>query len=143
MSARDEIMELMSEYAWTGDHKQFDRFHEVFAEDFQAEYEGFSAPIDGLDEQIRFARMAVDPLDGTQHIFTNFKIEIDGDNARFRLYTQAAHMKDGETLFVAGNYHMEARKTPKGWRLTKLRFVPMWSTGDASMLGHLTASAPA
>jgi hypothetical protein len=141
MSDRDEIMELMTHYAWTGDTKQFELFHEVFTEDFVATYEGFSQPINGFDELVRFSRFAVDPLDGTQHIFSNFKIEIAGDDAQFRIYSQAAHMKDGKTLFVAGNYHLAARRTPVGWRLYSLRFAPMWTSGDTSLLDHLTALA--
>jgi hypothetical protein len=140
-SARDEIVELMTHYAWTGDMKLYDQFHEVFAPDFVGQYEGFSQPIDGLDEQLRFAHVACDPLDGTQHIFSNFKIEIDGDDAQFRVYSQATHMKDGATFFVGGCYHIRARRTAAGWRIYRLNLKPMWSSGDASVLAHLTRAS--
>jgi 3-phenylpropionate/cinnamic acid dioxygenase small subunit len=158
---REEIIDLMTHYAWVTDTKSYDQFDEVFAPDIvnrptrhprRHPHDGSLAivaaqgpdleAVHGITALQEFARKAIEPLDATQHLFSNFHLDIDGDDARWRNYAQAAHVKnnepDGPLFIVALTYYMRARRTAEGWRITDRRTEVMWTSGNPAVLAHLT-----
>jgi hypothetical protein len=140
---RDAIIDLMTLYAWQTDSKSYETFERVFAPDVECSYEGFSEPIVGLDAIREFAHRALDGLDATQHLFSNFAIEIDGDSAQFRMSAQASHFKNdapgGPLYVVAATYYITVARTPAGWRITRLRCTPVFTSGNPAVLAELAA----
>jgi ketosteroid isomerase-like protein len=71
----------------------------------------------------------------TQHISANHQISIDGDSATSRSYLQAVHVidRDGEGRLwtVGGWYDCAYRRTPDGWRFTRVAITPVWQSGSA------------
>jgi hypothetical protein len=139
---RLDIMEVMSRYGWATDTKDFELLDRVFAPDAVATYEGFSEPTKGLDAIREFGRRALEPLDGTQHLFTNFAIEFESeDEARLRVCHQAQHINhralDGPLYTVAGTYHIRVRRMSGTWLITELNYSTVWTSGNPAVLDHI------
>ena len=70
----------------------------------------------------------------THHISSNHQIEIDGDTARSRSYLLAMHVVDPQDQasqwLAAGWYDNEYRRTPAGWKLTRVRITQVWEIGQ-------------
>jgi len=69
----------------------------------------------------------------THHISANHQIQIDGDTAASRSSLPAVHVADllAESHWtVAGWYDCEYRRTPDGWRFTRVAITPVWQTGS-------------
>ena len=69
----------------------------------------------------------------THHISSNHQIAIDRDTATSRSYLQAVHVVDPDAedgLWTAGGwYDCTYRRTPDGWRFTRVALTPVWQTG--------------
>jgi hypothetical protein len=76
----------------------------------------------------------------TQHIMTNFVIEIDGDRAATRHYLHSSHLPDRARPLrhsdVGGWYDSEYRRTDEGWRFTRVRLEFLWEDGEAFVPGR-------
>jgi hypothetical protein len=143
-SDRDEIVELMSRYAVMEDTKNYEMAHQIFAADVVSVSDGFFAePMVGIASIQDALRRAVEPLDGTHHMFTNFIVSIEGDQAEFQTLAQAVHIKNGlpgGSLYTVGlTYNIRARRTHAGWRVAHVRISPNWASGNPEVLGHLRA----
>ena len=79
MTAREEIQERMALYARALDAKNYEGIADCFAADVRVEYSGFSQVMNCRDEVMAHMRKALEPLAVTQHLFTNFIIELDGE----------------------------------------------------------------
>jgi ketosteroid isomerase-like protein len=76
------------------------------------------------------------PPMGTHHLSTNHQIELDGDVARSRSYLQATHIADvavpNQNWKAGGWYDCAYRRTPEGWRFTRVALTVVWNGGDAA-----------
>ena len=131
---RDELVELLSRYAWIVDAKDWDDTPAtVFAERVRWDFEGVgggpereierTALVDGL--RAFFARWQA-----THHAITNHQIHVDGDVATIRAHVHAEHWRlpdvapdDGTRWLVVGFYDDVAVRTPGGWRLRSVRLT--------------------
>lgn len=92
---RTQIEELMARYASAIDAKQYDEIASCFAADATAQYPGFSGLLKGTSDIVAHMRLALDALDATQHLFTNFIIDIEDDSARLSCEILAQHVRRG------------------------------------------------
>ena len=81
MTAREQIQQLVAIYARALDARDYTTIADCFAPDASAEFVGFSGPMTGREAIDAHMKKALGPLAITQHMFTNFIIEIDGDSA--------------------------------------------------------------
>lgn len=138
---RDEIVELFTRYGWACDTKDWTLLESCFYPDATIDYSGFGHAIEGYQPLEDYLRQALDALDATQHLFTNFAVEIAGDECTFRCGMRAQHVRrsatDGPLFEVAGTYHVAARRSEDGWRMTELRYTPIWMSGNPNVLAHI------
>jgi hypothetical protein len=137
---RDDVVELMVRYGVAIDRKDWAGFRACFTPDVEAVYEGFGT-YHGHDELEGFVRPAVTSLDATQHLFSNFLVQLDGDSAQFQCYVQATHVKlatpGGNRFTVGGPYDNHAVLTPEGWKMDRFRFWATWTDGNDAVLHHV------
>lgn len=126
LADRLEVLELSSRYAWGVDAVDREELARVFAPDAVAEYIGVGANALALNERLKGFDAIFDWLHrnlghrkGTEglpvHFVTNQIVELHGDRADLRYYMHNRWMAAG------GVYYVEAIRTPKGWRIAKLR----------------------
>lgn len=134
---RAAISDLLIDFARCLDEADYEAYAANFAEDGILElpfrtHHGRA----GLAEHVRgnlgvFAR--------THHLSCNHAITIDGDTATSRSYLQAVHVKsdedDSDLAMLGGWYHCEYRRSPDGWRFTRVGLTRVWTSGTAHEIG--------
>ena len=137
-SDRDQIQELMAVYAGALDCKDFDRIAACFLPDAVVEYTGFSGNTEGRSAIIDHMKLALGPLDATQHLFANFIVDIEGNNARLTCDIIAQHVLQGapggDTYLAGGKYHVLLEKPDGEWRFARILATSVWGDGNRDML---------
>lgn len=117
---RLDIIELIHRYAAIIDLKRYDDVPLVFADDAVANYESMRAWV-GDDYEPRGAadiHRWLEQYTGhrtSMHLMHNHVVELHGDTATMRCYMHNTNSS------IVGIYYLDVRRTPAGWRLTKLK----------------------
>jgi ketosteroid isomerase-like protein len=143
LSDREQIYDLKVRYGRAVDSCDAALMRSCFTEDATWRYDpiGAQGPLmTGWDAFAVFWTQMQAPMNCTHH-FSNFTIEIDGDEAAYSCLLLAQHWPrgadfSGETaLFtVGGRYDSRARRTDAGWRICEHRETTLWQQGDASKI---------
>ncbi len=124
---RAEISEVLYNYAIGTDHKDEKLFRSIWTDvvtvDGVGGIYGESKPAT-LDAD-RWASLLIRRLSSyavTQHVMTNPKIEVGGDQAKTVVYMQcrlfAQGWKPGDPIYEMGGYYTHNLvRTPQGWRI--------------------------
>jgi ketosteroid isomerase-like protein len=127
---RAEIHDLIMAYARYVDTKDWEAFADLFADD------GCIILPFGKLEKKNLARSTANvlgPFQGTQHLFTNVSISIDGDVATTNHYLQATHVpslaEGGSHADIGGWYDNTCRRTSDGWKFVTVDLTFVWSGG--------------
>ena len=133
-----QIQELMSRYAYTLDARDYAGIADCFTTDAEADYPGFTTPLKGHDEIIGHMKRALGPLDVTQHMYTNFIIDIDGDAGELSCDIIAQHLRKAggrqETYLAGGKYKVWVSRTGAGWKMARVAARSVWGIGDRALL---------
>lgn len=126
-----DIIAVTQEYCWALDDKEYERLRDVFLPDATAEVAGSCEGVDAIIERVRGA---LDPLDVTQHLVTNHRVEVDGDRAVCRCQLQSQHVRraaeGGRNYLVGGHYTDHLERTAAGWRIRRRELVITWTDGN-------------
>lgn len=129
------IGDLLDLYAHALDSRAFDLLGEVFSPDADLDYGSAGGPHGTPTEVVAWIERSFDGIAMTQHLITNRRITVDGDEATavsYLLNPLRAHGDDA-VLLVGGSYHDRLRRTDRGWRVTARRFEMLWSTRAPSI----------
>lgn len=134
---RDQIGQLVHRLGTYLDEGRHDELPRILTEDAVAKTPGGLA--EGREAVVRQAGRNHDAERGIQHLITNLLIDLDGDRATVRanhvgtftgIGEAAAGRAAPEAEYVLGGvYHFELRRTPGGWRLSRIETTPTWTTG--------------
>ncbi|MEH3055296.1 MAG: nuclear transport factor 2 family protein [Patulibacter minatonensis] len=92
---------------------------------------GESAGLDRVVAQAERTHAAVT----TQHVMTDVIVDLDGDDARLTANLLVAFLAPGDASLApsyrsGSRYAFGARRTPAGWRLTRIEVDPVWQLGE-------------
>lgn len=128
---RAAISDLIVNFARCLDVRDWEGYVENFAEDGVLELP--FGTFEGRDTIAARATKGLDNFDATHHISANHAITIDGDAATSRSYLWVAHVPDASDRTRHGDaggwYDHEYRRTPQGWRLTRVKLTVLWESG--------------
>jgi hypothetical protein len=118
-----EITELLVAYTVALDTKNWPGLDDVFHPDITVDYAGMFR-LEGRERSVEMIRSMLETCGATQHMISNFRIEIDGDRARSRCYVCATHAGRGLIsrflhFTMHGEYRDELLRTKAGWRITR------------------------
>lgn len=107
--------------AWAG---------ELFTEPARVEFP--MSEHEGLGGVAEYHRLALGAFERTQHLGSPALVEVDGDRAMLTSNLMSTHVKPADQgLFTAGTLVTgEARRTAAGWRLCRLSFRLLWTSGS-------------
>jgi SnoaL-like protein len=138
---RAEIAELIDRFVTALDTaEQDDRDDEwyrgIFTDDVRLSFPiGERRGVDGLAEFEKRAKLA---WEATLHVSGNHTAEVSGDRARARAHIVGTHVAKGTPPFgvdpehrfdMGGYYDIDAVRTDRGWRISALRYVLVWTSG--------------
>jgi hypothetical protein len=130
LADRAEIIDLESRRSRYADEKRFDELGDVFADDVVSLYRNGKLRLEGLDAVREQGRQTLSQFDRVQHVMTNILVDVNGDIANIRANVIATHVYDGDdptgVWVVKGVYIHQAKRTPKGWRLSQTRLDRIW-----------------
>ena len=134
---RLELMELQSIYAWAIDGKAGEQLALAFAEDLEAQYTNLGR-MRGLGFFIRWMDAFHQPFDATQHLISNFRFAVDGDEVVMRIVRDRAPGQEGPP----GRGHLQRRRlhvdravrTDAGWRIRSRDVVNFWRGGNPTVI---------
>ncbi len=138
MTDRESIQRLVAIYARALDARDYETIADCFAPDATAEFVGFSGPMNGREAIDAHMKKALGPLAITQHMFTNFIVDIDGDSATLYCDAMGQHVtgtgEDAVTYLSGGKYNAEMRRCDGQWKFQNLVARAIWGMGDREML---------
>lgn len=116
---RLEIQNVMIDYCYAIDSKNWDALDRVFTPDAIIDYTEMT-PFRGTPAEAKaFLAEAMAGIRASQHIISTSQIRIEGDHAFGRtVCTNPMVMADGHLFTVGLWYRDEFVRTPEGWRIS-------------------------
>jgi 3-phenylpropionate/cinnamic acid dioxygenase small subunit len=124
---RAEIIDLFSRYAAAIDGRDAVLYRSCFTDEVDIETSGTHIQGGPAQEWVDLALRAVGVFEGTQHVITNHRVALDGDEADCVANLQARHWNGEATVSVGGEYTTRLRRTGAGWRIAKLAMRVRWT----------------
>jgi hypothetical protein len=141
----EQVQELMVRYGRAIDTRDLLALRRCFTADMVARYASFAKELHGHGELEAYIHSAVTRLDATHHMFMNFIVDLEGDAGRFSCSVQAQHVlanaPGGGLYTVGGDYLNDVVRTPEGWKMTRLDFRPLWTSGNPDLVAHEPSTA--
>ncbi|MBN9098945.1 MULTISPECIES: nuclear transport factor 2 family protein [unclassified Pseudonocardia] len=136
------ISDLLVEFARALDERDWEAYGATYTEDGVLEI-GDAVRLEGraVIQGATASERGVGGYAGTWHGSSNHAITIDGDTATTRSYLHGVHLLGGSTFHHAdgsGWYDCTLRRTPEGWRFTRVRIHEVWHAGEP--LPHVAPS---
>jgi ketosteroid isomerase-like protein len=135
---KQQITEICYRYGVALDTRDWALLRSCFTADVVGHY-GAPDPYRGYEAIEGLCRTTIESLSATQHLIGNVLVELDGDAASCSCYLHAQHVgrgdAEGEQFIFAGRYLDRFVRTAEGWRIAERRLTPMWSAGNAALLG--------
>jgi ketosteroid isomerase-like protein len=141
-AARDrfEITDALYRYGATTDRFDYDEgLRSVLADDIVAQY-GNAEPLHGVDAVIDFFNEFTSGCVMQHHFLSVYHVDVDGDQAEALVYHTSHQLFDrspGIVHVLVGRYHNELRRTPDGWKISKLLLELCWGERRADPSGYL------
>lgn len=136
---RQEIIDLLVRYTTAVDTKNWALLAQCLTPDAVADYGEDFGCYEGYPA-IETVLKSFHALDVSQHMLSNFVVEIDGDSAKTICYVHAQHYmagaEGGEFFTVGGTCEDEVIRTDNGWRIKKRTFTATWAEGNAGMFDN-------
>lgn len=128
------IHDLLNLYSEAIDTKNFALLDEVFTSDGVGDYTASGGIRGTLTQMKTWLAQALSIFTVVQHLVTNVKVEIRGDEATSScyLFNPLGYPKGGgeiEMLYCGGLYRDELVRTPKGWRIRERRIETLYLDG--------------
>lgn len=122
LADRLAIHDLLALYSTAIDTKDFALLEDVFTPDGVADYTASGGIRAGLPEAQAWLATALSIFSVVQHLVTNIRVELRGDEATSRcyLFNPLGWTRDDggiEMMYCGGSYRDELLRTPQGWRI--------------------------
>lgn len=137
---RQEVSTVMLRFGRGLDVQDWDMYAATLADPFEVDF----ADLTGLPPTITtpkiwtdFARACLERLT-VLHRYTNFHINVDGDDASGIFYHISRHRfpnRTGDDHYTQyGWYENSFRRTDEGWKITKLKHCFQWCDGNPTLI---------
>jgi len=121
---REEIVALLIRYARAIDTKDWKLLRSCFLDDATSDYGGIGT-WRGAGDLVGFMEDAHAGMGPTQHLLSNFQIEVDGDRASSLTYVHAVTVlasHPDDWIDTVGTYEDRLHRGAGGWRIAHRQF---------------------
>lgn len=134
---RTDVLDTVTAYAAAVDGGDWTVLASLFDADATFDCPGLGSA-HGPEGVTEFVAAVVAPLDACQHVNSNHRVTVRGDEAAHTCYLLAQHVRhglaDGELYLIAGRYDDRLRRTPHGWRFTSRVLTVLWRQGNPAVV---------
>ena len=145
---RARVTDHVLQYATGIDRHQWDLFRSIFADELRLDFSSWSGEPESVmaaDDWVAGVRATLEPFDATQHVLTNFVIDLDGDSATCTCYMAAHHhLVTGdlrEMHSIGGYYVHDLQRAGDGWLIHRSNLNVTWEMGDRALFELAAARA--
>lgn len=135
---RSEIIDVLVRYAVACDSRNWNLFKDIFTPDVETDY-GDPYKYSTRDELVNMVKSMLGGCGPTQHMISNFRIEMEGSGATSICSVRAFHAgireAEGKTFEMWGEYQDRLVRTENGWRIKARKLVSTWIQGSYEVLG--------
>lgn len=140
-SAREDVLDTCTRYSWHADLREWDRMAEIFADRVRVDTRtmpgGGQAIVDRAD-LIKGWETLFATMGPTQHLTSNYLVQVNGDTAECRAQYQAQHLAPTAAgdpgLIIAGHYRFGLVRKDDRWVIDDLMIRHTWSSGNLGVL---------
>ncbi len=132
-----DIQDTILKYATGIDTRDWDLYRSIFADEVEMDFSSYSgqpASVVTGDQWVQGVQAMLPGFDATQHVLTNFVIDVDGDKAVATVYMKAEHFianTDGDNSHTLGGYYThKLQRTESGWKIHATKLTVTWSRGN-------------
>ncbi|MGA4800739.1 nuclear transport factor 2 family protein [Streptomyces lavendulocolor] len=138
---RLDVIDTCTRMGWYTDQRDWDALEQVFTDEVRLDY----TSLDGGEPAVVPAKGLVGAWSGllgaftaTQHVFSNFLVDLDGDTAVCTAMFQATHRlpneHGGPLWTLGGHYRFALVRTGDGWRINDVVMTATWADGNRQLL---------
>ncbi len=134
---REQIREAVYVYPVSIDMRDWKRFRSIFTDEIEILLKMADAQREpqrvNADEFTGLVSEVIESFAVTQHFLNDYKIEVNGDEAKCLLYMYARHMppknKPSQAIWdIGGYYEFHLKRTADGWKVPKYTLIGTWET---------------
>ena len=132
-----DIQDTILKYATGIDTRDWALYRSIFADEVEMDFSSYSGQPGSKmtgDEWAANVQLLLPGFDATQHVFTNFVIDLRGDEATATVYMKAEHFianKLGDNSHTLGGYYVHRMKRhDDGWKIHATTLNVTWSRGN-------------
>lgn len=119
LSDRLEIQDLLVDYSYAVDRREWDALDRIFTPDATIDFRATGGACGDLPTIKAFLADALAHFTVSQHLVAASKIELDGNTATGRTMCHNPMVLDGGQLLFVGLWYVDRfRRTVDGWRIT-------------------------
>ena len=120
----EEIVAVLVRYTRAIDSKDWELLRTCFTADATSDY-GAVGSWSGADDLVTFMELAHAGMGPTQHLLSNFEIDVEGDRATTRTYVHAVTVlasHPDDWIDTIGAYEDRLLRGADGWQIAHRRF---------------------
>jgi len=134
---KSDIQETILKYATGIDTRNWALYRSIFADEVEIDFSSYSgqpgATMKG-DDWVAGVQMMLPGFDATQHVLTNFVIDLRGDEATATVYMKAEHFianSLGDNSHTLGGYYVhKLKRHGEAWKIHATTLNVTWSRGN-------------
>ncbi len=139
---KEAIRELRYKFAEALDYKNWSLLEDLFLEELDTDFTVWGVPPrKATRAELINSFKHPQSREGlkTQHIFSNFRITVEGDTATSKFYQLAQHyiqgFQGGEEFFLRAEYSDKLVRTEAGWKISGVTLAAIfYMTGNPDLL---------
>ena len=132
-----DIQETILKYATGIDTRDWALYRSIFADEVYLDFSSYSGqPASTMtgDQWAEAVQAMLPGFDATQHVLTNFVIDLDGDEATAAVYMKAEHFianSSGDNSHTLGGFYVHKMKRHgEDWKIHATTLNVTWSRGN-------------
>lgn len=132
-----DIADVILRFATSVDTLNFELYRSIFADEVDMDVSSFSGlPAErvSMDDWTAQIKGFLPGFDATQHVLSNFVINVEGDDATVVVYMKAEHFiandQGDNSHAIGGNYEFGLSRIAGDWKIGAMTLNVTWSRGN-------------
>jgi ketosteroid isomerase-like protein len=134
---REQIREAIYVYPVSIDTHDWKRFRSIFTDEIEVLLTMADKPRSHqrvkADNFTKMVSNVIESFSMTQHFLNDYRIEVNGDEAKCLCYMYARHMppksKPSQAIWdLGGYYEFNLKRTADGWKVPRYTLIGTWET---------------
>jgi hypothetical protein len=141
LASKQAIQELEFRFAQSLDTKYWVLAGKLFTDEVKTDFSAYGIPAKPMkkDELIGLYKYSFrNEKMVTEHIYSNFLIEVNGKTATCRFNFLGNHfvkgLEGGDDFYLYGQYSDKLQQTANGWKISERTLTVFYTKGNAAML---------